>query len=75
MKPAKILFLTLAALALSLGASARTGTAGFASGTSVYTQRPDDSEAFYFTPENYDIKPDGRTDVSDGTNCKGRSTS
>lgn len=32
---------------------------------SVYTQRPDDAEAVYFTPENYDIKADGKTDVSD----------
>jgi hypothetical protein len=32
---------------------------------SVYSQRPDDPEAFYFTPEAYNIRPDGRTDVSD----------
>ena len=32
---------------------------------SVYPQRPDDREAFYFTPENYGIRADGRTDVSD----------
>jgi hypothetical protein len=32
---------------------------------SVFTQRPDDPEACYFTPENYDIRADGRTDVSD----------
>ncbi len=32
---------------------------------SIYTQRPDDPEAFYFTPENYPIKSDGKTDVSD----------
>ena len=31
---------------------------------SVYTQRPVDPEAFYFTPENYGIKADGKTDVS-----------
>ena len=31
---------------------------------SVYTLRPDDAEAFYFTPENYGIKADGKTDVS-----------
>jgi polygalacturonase len=33
--------------------------------TSVYTQRPNDSEAFYFTPENYRITTDGKTDVSE----------
>lgn len=32
---------------------------------SVYTQRPNDPEAFYFTPENYDIKADGKADVSE----------
>lgn len=32
---------------------------------SIYTERPDDPEAFYFTPENYDVKADGRTDVTD----------
>jgi hypothetical protein len=32
---------------------------------SVYTQKPSDPEAFYFTPENYNIKADGKTDVSE----------
>jgi hypothetical protein len=32
---------------------------------SVYTQKPADPEAFYFTPENYNIKADGKTDVSE----------
>lgn len=32
---------------------------------SMYSQRPDDPEAFYFTPENYNIKADGKMDVSD----------
>ena len=32
---------------------------------SVYTQRPDDSEAVYFTPEEFGFKADGKTDVSD----------
>lgn len=32
---------------------------------SVYTQRPNDPEAFYFTPENYGFKADGKSDVSD----------
>lgn len=32
---------------------------------SIYTQRPDDPEAFYFTPENYNIKADGKMDVSE----------
>lgn len=35
------------------------------SGESIYTQKPNDSEAYYFTPENYDIKADGITDISD----------
>ena len=32
---------------------------------SVYPQRPVDPEAFYFTPENYQIRADGKMDVSD----------
>jgi hypothetical protein len=32
---------------------------------SVYTQRPKDQEAFYFTPENYGFKTDGKADVSE----------
>ena len=32
---------------------------------SVYTQKPEDPEAFYFTPENFGFKADGRTDVSE----------
>ena len=32
---------------------------------SMYTQKPNDEEAFYFTPENFGIKADGKTDVSD----------
>jgi len=34
-------------------------------GGSVYTQKPDDPEALYFTPEEFNIKADGRADVSD----------
>ena len=34
-------------------------------GGSFLQQRPNDPEAFYFTPENYSIKADGKTDVSD----------
>ena len=34
-------------------------------GKSVYTQKPIDAEAVYFTPENFNIKADGKTDVSD----------
>jgi len=32
---------------------------------SIYPQKPIDSEAYYFTPENYHIRADGKTDVSD----------
>lgn len=32
---------------------------------SVYTEKPDDPEAIYFTPDNYDITTDGKTDVSE----------
>ena len=32
---------------------------------SIYTQRPNDPEAFYFTPENYGFKADGKSDLSE----------
>lgn len=32
---------------------------------SVYTQKPYDPEAIFFTPEEYDIKADGKKDVSE----------
>lgn len=32
---------------------------------SVYTKKPDDSDALYFTPENFNIKADGKQDVSE----------
>lgn len=32
---------------------------------SVYTERPEDPEAYYFTPEQYHIRADGVMDVSD----------
>lgn len=41
-----------------------TSAAWAAGSNSVYTQRPDDPEAFYFTPENYDFKADGKSDVT-----------
>ncbi|MXV14076.1 gluconolaconase [Pedobacter sp. HMF7056] len=31
---------------------------------SIYTQKPNDPEAFFFTPGKYNIKADGKTDVS-----------
>jgi hypothetical protein len=33
--------------------------------SSVYQLKPDDPEAYYFTPDNYKIRADGKTDVSD----------
>jgi hypothetical protein len=38
--------------------------AGIVHTNSVYNIRPDDSEAFYFTAENYNITGDGKMDVS-----------
>ena len=32
---------------------------------SVYTQKPNDPQALYFTPEFFNIRADGKTDVSD----------
>ena len=43
----------------------RLGWAADTKGVSVYTQKPADTEAVYFTPENFGIKADGSMDVSD----------
>lgn len=48
------LLLTLSQLAFAAGPGGR----------SYYTQRPNDPEAVYFTPENFPITADGKTDVS-----------
>ena len=43
-----------------------TLTAGAVQQQSVYTQKPDDPEALFFTPENFPgITADGKTDVSE----------
>ncbi len=42
-----------------------TGKAAAVDESSIYTQRPNDPEAVYFTPENYPITADGKTDVSE----------
>lgn len=36
-----------------------------ASDHSVYTQKPNDAEAVFFTSENYDVVADGKTDVTE----------
>jgi hypothetical protein len=56
-KISKLFLSILLATGLICGAYANEG--------SVYTQKPNDPEAFYFTPENYNIRADGRMDVSD----------
>ena len=53
----KYLFVFLLFLPFSVRAADASG--------SVYTLKPADPEAFYFTPENFNIKADGKTDVSD----------
>jgi hypothetical protein len=50
---------------LACFAASGAGYLTAATEASVYTQRPDDPEAYYFTPENYSIKADGKMDVSD----------
>ena len=37
---------------------------GISSAQSVYTQKPDDPKALYFTPEAFNIRADGKMDVS-----------
>ncbi|NLK54566.1 MAG: gluconolaconase, partial [Bacteroidales bacterium] len=34
-------------------------------GESVYTQKPNDTEAVFFTTDEFNIRADGKTDVSD----------
>lgn len=61
MRQFKILFLL--AMVLSIG----TTFAGNAKekSSSVYTLKPNDPEAVFFTAENFNIKADGKTDISD----------
>ena len=51
-------------LILSIALAAVYICGGYANPGSVYTQKPVDPEAFYFTSENYNIKADGKIDVS-----------
>src|SRR5882672_4494542 len=39
--------------------------AQFKPGNSIYTQKIDDPEGIYFTPANFNIQADGKSDVSD----------
>ncbi len=48
----------LTGLSFSLFASSKPSN-------SFYTQKPEDTQAVYFTPENFSITADGKTDVSD----------
>lgn len=57
---ARPFFLCLMLLGCMGLVSAQTVTHG-----SYYTQKPTDQNAYYFTPDNYPIKADGRTDVTD----------
>jgi hypothetical protein len=58
-----ILFLLVACVP-GLGI-AQTAEPKFGAAPSFYQQRLDDKDAAYFTPANYAIKADGKTDVSD----------
>jgi sugar lactone lactonase YvrE len=48
-----------------LAASWFSMAASVTPGPSYYTQKPEDPEAVYFTPGNFPITADGKTDVSD----------
>ncbi len=61
MKLKKIVVLCLLCFTIGL-LKAKESTFG---SQSVYKIQPNDSEAFYFTPENYSIKADGKMDVSE----------
>jgi len=55
----------LYAFCLLLVAGSLSAQPGHVNTASVYTERPEDPEAFYFTPENFGIRADGAMDVSD----------
>ena len=59
MKRITCLLSLLLASVLSLSAAKQP------SSHSVYTLRPEDPEAVYFTPENYGFKADGKSDVTE----------
>jgi len=59
------LFKTIGKLLLSILFAVSYICGIYANPGSVYTQKPADPEAFYFTPENFNIKADGKTDVTE----------
>ena len=56
--PISVSYTHLLMIILSVGISAQNPR-------SVFTDRPVDEAAIYFTPENFNVKTDGRMDVSD----------
>ena len=56
---------TLLFLTLMLAAGILHARAASVDTKSVYQLKPEDPEAYYFTPDNYDISADGVRDVSD----------
>lgn len=49
----------------SVAFMATLSKAAIPTGTSFYTQKPNDQDAVYFTPGNFNIQADGKMDVSD----------
>jgi len=61
MRQQKYRLLILLAMALGM----MPAWAGTVREGSVYRQKPGDQEALFFTPEQFSIKADGKSDVSD----------
>jgi len=65
----KIAYSVIAFLLLTAGVQSLAAPSGKAPstppGTSIFRLRPEDPHAIYFTPDNYKITADGKTDVSD----------
>lgn len=61
------LFLLLFILTFNLTAKGKSSgsVADFINSKSVYVETPIDNQALYFTPENFNITNDGKSDVSD----------
>jgi len=54
---------TLLSCLLLFGCGLISAQTGKAKGQSVYTLKPNDTAAVYFTPENFNIKADGKMDL------------
>ena len=60
-----LLALTLFTTTESMAQHKKTMQSGIPETRSFYPEKPADPEALYFLPENFPVKADGKTDVSE----------